>query len=68
MRDRLAPDIFKVHLAIRIGARAKDADQSHAALCLEREDNRKILVLDIHVHAAIDRRPGGIDVGHIERA
>ena len=68
MRDRLPSDIVKVHLSMRIAAVAKHTDQPNAFAGLEREDDREILVLDVDMHRAIDRRPRRIDIGHIERA
>ena len=68
MSDRPAADIVKAQFAVWIDTIAEDTDQPHTFAGLERKDDREILVLDVDMHRAIDRRPRRIDIGHIERA
>ena len=57
MSDRLAANIIERHLAVLIDFISEDTDQPHTPTGLKRKDNREILVLDVDVHRAIDRRP-----------
>src|SRR4030095_15705970 len=66
--DRPAADIVKAHLAVQIHTVAKEADQPYPFTGLERKKDRAVLVFDVDMNRAVDHRPRGIDVSHVERA